>query len=133
MASQSRHAMNKDCINIPAPLTTHDAVVLNHQELEQIAEAALLVARRLMETGSRAEVVHEACALVARGLGCDRVNLRSGYASLEITLDSGANTITRMIEVGPLGVNYRLNQAIRDLVRRFRERNGTAAAVVAEM
>jgi len=133
MASQSGHAMIKDWINIPATLTSHDAVVLNHQELEQIAEAALLVARRLMETGSRAEVVHEACALVARGLGCDQVNLRSGYASLEITLDSGTNTITRMIEVGPLGVNYRLNHAIRKVVRRFRESSCTPAETVAEM
>ncbi len=120
-------------IRIPDPMHAPDSVALNHLELEQIAGAALLVARRLMETGSRAEVVHEGCSLVARGLGCEHVNLRSGYASLEITLDSGLNTITRMIEVGPLGVNYRLNHAIRDMVRRFQESSCTPAETVAEM
>ena len=133
VVTQSGQAMMKDCMNIPDPKNTPNPVVLNHRELEQVAGAALLVAHRLMETGSRAEVVHESCSLVARGLGCEHVNLRSGYASLEITLDSGMNTITRMIEVGTLGVNYRLNHAIRDLVRRFREGSGTPAAAVAEM
>jgi uncharacterized membrane protein YjjP (DUF1212 family) len=97
-----------------------DSVTLKHRELEQIAIATLHIARRLMETGGRAEIVHDDCALVALGLGAERVDLRSGYRSLDITVVSGANTITRMFEVGPLGVNYRLHHAIRRLARRIR-------------
>ncbi len=72
MASPSGHAMIKDRMKIPDPTAHADPVVLNHQELEQIAGAALLVARRLMETGSRAEVVHEVLLWWHAGWGASR-------------------------------------------------------------
>lgn len=99
-------------------MSTDDPVILKHRELEQIALASLRVARLLMESGARAEVVHEGCSLVARGLGADHVDLRSGYASFGITVGHGHNTITRMGEVGPLGVNHRLDETVRALARR---------------
>ena len=95
--------------------------------------AALLVGRVLMETGARAEVVHEGCSLVARGLGAGHVDLRSGYASLDITVGEGTNTATRMLEVGPHGINYRLNRGIRDLVRRIQPDGLSTAEVLAEV
>ena len=81
---------------------------LDHSELERIAMAALEVGRLLMETGARAEIVHEDSSLVAHGLGADHVDVRSGYASLDITVARGASTVTRMTEVGAHGVNYLL-------------------------
>ena len=105
-----------------------DPVLLKHRELEQIAMATLRVARLLMEAGARAQVIHECCALVAAGLGAEQEELRSGYASLCITVTSGANTITRMLEVGEKGVNHRLDYAIRQLARRIKKEGGTPAA-----
>ena len=110
-----------------------DPVLLKHRELEQIAMATLRLARLLMETGARAEVVQEGAALAGRGLGAEHVDLRSGYASLDITVGSGGNTITRMMEVGPLGVNYRLNHAVRALARRIERGGLTPAVAVAEL
>jgi uncharacterized membrane protein YjjP (DUF1212 family) len=52
-------------------------------------------------------------------MGAEHVALRSGYASLDITITRGANRVTRIEEVGPLGVNYRLVHAIRKLAQRI--------------
>ena len=92
-----------------------DPVPLKHRELERIALCALKAARILLESGARVKVVHEGAALVAKGLGADIIGMRAGYASLEITVSNGANTITRMTSVGPHGVDHRLDQAARDL------------------
>jgi hypothetical protein len=43
------------------------------------------------------------------------VDLRSGYASLDITITDGTFSVTRIVEVGAPGVNYRLAHAILDL------------------
>lgn len=94
-------------------------VSLSRKDLEQVARASLRAARLLMECGARAEVIHEGCLLVAFGLGAERVALRVGYASLDITLDSGDVSIVRMAEVGAIGVNYRLDHAVRGLIRRI--------------
>lgn len=109
-----------------------DPVILRHRQLEQIALASLRVARLLMESGARAQVVHEGCTLVAMGLGAENVELRSGYASLAITVGSGINTITRMTQVGSLGVNHRLDHAVRHLARRALHGHMTPAEVIAE-
>ena len=109
-----------------------DPVLLEDPELEQIAMATLLIGRLLMETGARAEVVHEDCSIVAHGFGADHVDLRSGYASIDITVGRGPSTITRTMEVGPHGVDHRLNQAIRDLVRRIRQGSLTAPEALAD-
>lgn len=110
-----------------------DPVIRKHRELEQIALASLKAARLLMECGARAEIVHEGSAMIANGLGAEHVELRSGYASLAITVSSGINTITRMSEVGPLGVNYRLDHAVQALARRVRQESPTPAAVTEEL
>jgi hypothetical protein len=89
-----------------APGTAHGTdPALEHSELEGIAMAALEGWRLLMETGARAEIVHEDSSLVAHGLGADHVDVRSGYASLDITVARGASTVTWMTEVGAHGVN----------------------------
>src|SRR4030095_11935746 len=58
---------------------------------------------------------------------------RSVYASLDITVTRGMSTITRMVEVGPLGVNYRLSHAIRAFAQRICGGGTTAAAALSEM
>jgi uncharacterized membrane protein YjjP (DUF1212 family) len=103
------------------------------QELDRVAGAALCAARVLMETGARAKIVHEDCARIAHGLGAEHVDLRSGYASLDITITRGMNSITRMEEVGPLGVNYRLTHAIRELAQRISRGGMTPAEALSEM
>jgi hypothetical protein len=108
-------------VTVPDDIKVADPVLLKDPELEQIAMATLLIGRLLMETGARAEVVHEDCSLVAHGFGADHVDLRSGYASIDITVGRGPSTITRTMEVGPHGVDHRLSYAIRDLVRRVRQ------------
>ena len=100
-------------VTVPAPLID--------RELEQIAMATLHIGRLLMETGARAEVVHEDCSIVAHGFGADHVDLRSGYASIDSTVGRGSSAITRTTEVGPHGVDHRLSHALRDLVRRIQQ------------
>ena len=86
--------------------------------LEPMAMAALDAGRMLMEAGASANSIDEIVAKFARGLGADRVDLRIGYASLAITIGIGPNGITRMREVGPLGVNQRLDQELWRLAER---------------
>ncbi len=92
-----------------------DAVIVRHRELERIANVALRAGRNMMESGASVSVVHRGVGMIARGLGVEDVGMRSGYASLEITVHAAGNTITRMMQVGRLGVNHRLDQAIRRL------------------
>jgi uncharacterized membrane protein YjjP (DUF1212 family) len=110
-----------------------DVAAKKYRELEQIAIATLNIARRLMETGGRAEIVHDDCTLVALGLGAERIDFRSGYRSLDITVVGGAYSLTRMFEVGPLGVNYRLHHAVRQLARSIRAGGLTPAEAMAEL
>ena len=77
--------------------------------LEPIAMVALDAGRMLMEAGVSANGIDEIVAKFARGLGAERVDLRIGYASLAVTIGIGPNGITRMREVGHLGVNQRLD------------------------
>ena len=92
-----------------------DPVLLKHRELERIAMVALHAARLFLESGARVKVVHEGAGLIVKGLGVSCVGMRAGYASHEITVSHGANTITRMTAVGPHGVNHRLDHALRAL------------------
>jgi len=95
--------------------TETDPVRMKHRELERIALCALKAARILLESGARVKVVHEGATLIVKGLGADIIGMRAGYASHEITVSHGLNTITRMTSVGPHGVNHRLDHALRDL------------------
>ncbi len=92
-----------------------DPVLIKHRELERIAMVALHAARLFLESGARVKVVHEGAALIVSGLGVSCVGMRAGYASHEITVSHGQNTITRMTAVGPHGVNHRLDHALRAL------------------
>jgi len=93
--------------------------------LEPIAMVALDAGRMLMEAGANATSIEAIVANFARGLGADRVDLRVGYASLAITIGIGSNGITRMREVGPLGVNQRLDQELWRLADRVSRRELT--------
>lgn len=104
-----------------------------HRDLEQIAIASLGCARVLMETGSRAGTVHEACRLLATGLGAHMLGVRVGYASISVTLVSGVNTITRMVTVQRHGMDYRLNQRVRGLVVSASEMGISPAEITARL
>jgi uncharacterized membrane protein YjjP (DUF1212 family) len=87
--------------------------------------AALDAGRMLMETGADATRVENVVEEVARSLGAERVDLRIGYASLAVTVSIGGSGITRMRQLGHLGVNQRLNQAVWDLARTMSGRHLT--------
>ncbi|CAH2601190.1 Threonine/serine exporter family protein [Rhodovastum atsumiense] len=106
---------------------------LRHRDLEQIALLWLRCAKVLMQSGSRAAVVHEWGAMLADGLGVKLLGLRVGYASISITLGSGGNTITRMITVDRHGVNQRLNDGVRHLVTDALRRGQTVPEIEARL
>ena len=87
--------------------------------LEPMAMLSMEVGRVLMECGASAHIVDEYVCRTARGLGADRVDLRIGYASMAITVGVGKEGLTRMRKVGPLGVNQRLDRAVRQLGARI--------------
>ncbi|HTI98817.1 MAG TPA: threonine/serine exporter family protein [Dongiaceae bacterium] len=101
--------------------------------LEEIAMVAMEFGRLLMECGASARIVDEYVDRVARSLGAQRVDLRIGYASLAITLGIADNGITRMRKVGHIGVNQRLDQALRQLARRLESGQVKPDAVRAEL
>ncbi len=101
--------------------------------LEPIAMVALDAGRMLMEAGASAIGVDEIVAKFARGLGADRVDLRIGYASLAVTIGIGSNGITRMREVGHLGVNQRLDLELWRLAGRLEKQKLTVDQTRAEL
>jgi uncharacterized membrane protein YjjP (DUF1212 family) len=101
--------------------------------LDAIAMAALDAGRLLMESGASATAVDHIVATVARGLGAERVDLRVGYASLAITIGFGGSGITRMRKVGHLGVNQRMDQAVRNLAERVSHGELDTAGTRAEL
>jgi uncharacterized membrane protein YjjP (DUF1212 family) len=110
-----------------------DPVIVRHRELERIANMALRAGRIMMECGASVSVVHGGVGMIARGFGVEDVGMRSGYASLEITVHAGGNTITRMMQVGRLGVNHRLDQAVRRLAVRVSQGGMSVDEVEAEI
>ena len=94
---------------------------------------AMEFGRLLMECGASAAVVDNFSERTARGLGAKRVDLRIGYASLAITVGVQGEGITRMRKVGPLGVNQRLDHALRQLVGRVERGELTAPSARAEL
>jgi uncharacterized membrane protein YjjP (DUF1212 family) len=79
---------------------------------------ALQIGAILTQSGASVSTAHEAASLIVNGFGVEVLGLRSGYNSLEITVSTGRDTITRMINTGSHGVNHRLDFAVRDLVVR---------------
>ena len=70
-----------------------------------------------MQSGCNGRVIHECGALLARSQGVELLGIRVGYASIAITLGHGGNSISRMVTIAGHGVNHRLDQAVRALVR----------------
>ncbi|MBB4198096.1 hypothetical protein CCR94_20620 [Rhodoblastus sphagnicola] len=106
-----------------------DPVRMRHRDLERIANAALRVGRALMECGASVSVTRLGVTMTARGLGAGIIGVRVGYASIGLTVSAEQTTITRMISVGGLGVNHRLDMAVRALAARVAEKGGTVASV----
>jgi uncharacterized membrane protein YjjP (DUF1212 family) len=86
--------------------------------LHDIAMVALDAGRLAMEAGASGRSLGELVEEIAHGLGAERVDLRIGYASLAITVGIGGEGVTRMRQVGPHGVNQRLDLALRALASR---------------
>jgi len=97
--------------------------------VEDMAMLSMEFGRLLMECGASARIVDDIVGRVARGLGAERVDLRIGYASLAITVGIGGEGITRMRKVGPLGINQRLDHALRELAGAVQRGEFTYAAV----
>ena len=121
-------------IKIQAPLTMAETLeTRGHDPLEEIAMLALEFGRLLMEAGASARHVDEIAFQVATGLGADRMDLRVGYASLAITIGIGADGISRMRKVGPLGVNQSLYRALGDAAARIERERLTVAEARSEL
>jgi uncharacterized membrane protein YjjP (DUF1212 family) len=103
------------------------------KDLERIALVALEAARVLLESGSRAKVVHQCGRRVVEGLGAEYLGSRTGYASLALTVASGELTRTRMIAVPHHGVNHRLDHAVRRLAVRIERDHLSIADVETEL
>ena len=101
--------------------------------LEPIAMVALDAGRMLMEAGANADSIDAIVAKFARGLGAERVDLRIGYASLAVTIGIGPNGITRMREVGHLGVNQRVDQQLWHLAAQVARGELTTAQARGEL
>ena len=86
-------------------------------KLENVADACLYAAKIVMETGSRARVIAQTASHAAACLGAECVGIRIGYASISITLRHQDKLFSHMITIGKHKVNYRLNEAVRSLVR----------------
>jgi uncharacterized membrane protein YjjP (DUF1212 family) len=80
---------------------------------------ALEFGRLLMESGSSARHVDEITTQVAIGLGAENVDLQVDYALLALTISAGPDAVTRMLRVGPLGVNESLRRALNDAAARI--------------
>ena len=101
--------------------------------MEDIAMLAMEFGRILMESGASARIVDEIVCGTARGLGAEWVDLRVGYASLEITIGIGTEGITRMRKVGSIGVNQRLDHEVRRLATRVQPDGVSASAARKEL
>jgi uncharacterized membrane protein YjjP (DUF1212 family) len=71
-----------------------------------------------MEAGANARRVEEIVDASAQSLGGGQVQMRSGYASLVITIEAEHSSITRMNKVGHIGVNQRVEQELWRLAER---------------
>jgi uncharacterized membrane protein YjjP (DUF1212 family) len=120
-------------MNTPSATAEPDPGKIRHHTLERIAHAALKVGAVLTQSGASVSTAHEAARMIVAGFGVDVLGLRSGYTSLEITVGTGRDTITRMIDTGPHGVNHRLDFAVRDLVVRAAGGGMTPAEIEADL
>ncbi|MGX7742494.1 threonine/serine exporter family protein [Rhodopseudomonas parapalustris] len=110
-----------------------DLEPIHPYSLARISHVALQAGAVLAQSGASVRVVHEGARMVAEGLGVEVLGMRSGYASFEITLARGHHSITRMMQIGPHGVNHRLDFAVRDLLKRASQGDMTPDAIEAEL
>jgi uncharacterized membrane protein YjjP (DUF1212 family) len=103
------------------------------EPLEDIAMLALEFGRLVMEAGGSARHVEEIASQVAFGLGAERMDMRVGYASLAITVGRGLVEITRMRQVGALGVNQSLDHKLRAAAKQIERGGCTMAEARAEL
>jgi len=115
------------------PMSDSSEADPNQPSLARIAHVALQVGAILAQSGASVRVVHDGTQMVAAGLGVEVLGMRSGYASFEITLARGPHTMTRMLQIGPHGVNHRLDFAVRDLVVRAAQGGMSPDAIEAEL
>ncbi|WP_319410298.1 threonine/serine exporter family protein [uncultured Cohaesibacter sp.] len=116
--------------------SNQDQMRLRHRHLEKISMSALNVGCILMESGAKAEVVRNGIEMVVQGLGAETIAVRIGYASIGLTvrdLDDAGNTISRLLQVGPHGVNLQLNNAARALAVRASQGTMSAEEIVTEV
>jgi uncharacterized membrane protein YjjP (DUF1212 family) len=104
-----------------------------YHDLEKTADTAIAFGRVLMECGASVKVIEEGARLVARGLGARPIGLRTGYASLTLTVSGGGHRVTRMRPVGRHGVNHRLDRAVRQLALDVAEQGGNHGEVRARL
>jgi uncharacterized membrane protein YjjP (DUF1212 family) len=110
-----------------------DPVLVRHRVLERIAHVALQIGGTLTQSGASVRIAHEGALMIAEGQGVEVLGMRSGYASFEITVGAGHNTITRMLQVGPHGVNHRLDFAVRELALRAAQGGMTPDQIETEL
>ncbi|MBB1091650.1 threonine/serine exporter family protein [Rhodopseudomonas palustris] len=105
----------------------------DHHLLDRIAHVTLRAGAILAQSGASVRVVHEGARMIAGGLGVEVLGIRSGYASFEITLARGERTTTRMMQIGPHGVNHRLDFAVRNLLLRASHGGMTPEQIESEL
>ncbi|MDR3375992.1 MAG: threonine/serine exporter family protein [Ancalomicrobiaceae bacterium] len=98
-----------------------------HVHMDEIVETALHFGRTLMECGGSVRAVQETTSLVAQGLGARPIGIRTGYASLALTIAVDERTLTRMVSIGRHGVNMRLDNAVRMLATEIAATGATPA------
>lgn len=102
----------------PSPADTPEvlfAPAIGYHDLEKSTDTAIAFGRVLMECGAPVRVIEQGAKLVAQGLGVRPIGLRTGYASLTMTVSGGGHRVTRMRPVARHGVNHRLDRAVRTL------------------
>jgi uncharacterized membrane protein YjjP (DUF1212 family) len=104
-----------------------------YHDLEKTADTAIAFGRVLMECGASVKVIEEGARLVVRGLGARPIGLRTGYASLTLTISGGGHRVTRMRPVGRHAVNHRLDRAVRQLALDVAAKGGTHAQARARL
>jgi uncharacterized membrane protein YjjP (DUF1212 family) len=97
----------------------------SYEPADETAAVCLEFGRLLMEAGGSAIDVERVVNDVGIGLGAQTIQMRLGYASLAVTISLGSQTVTRMCEVGAIGVNQRLYHALRLSAARIRGGNYT--------
>ena len=73
-----------------------------------------------MQAGSSGRHIENPAVGVSVALGAQRADVHVGYSSITITIRLGSETITRMCNVGSVGVNERLHRALSRVALRSR-------------